>query len=92
MQGTYEWLRGHPDRAQKWWRKSLDLAIKLGARYEGALTCLEIGRRLGDRAELELAEAEFSEMGAAFDLAEVRRLLDDGGLGKLRGPDTTEHP
>ena len=47
--GTYEWLRGRPRRAEKWWRRSLDHAAKLGTRYEGALTELEMGRRLGDR-------------------------------------------
>ena len=45
LQGTYEWLRGHPEEAQKLWQKSLEHAEKLGARYEGALTRLEIGRR-----------------------------------------------
>ena len=40
MQGTYEWLRGRPRKAEKWWRRSLDHAEKLGARYEGALTSL----------------------------------------------------
>jgi tetratricopeptide (TPR) repeat protein len=75
MQGTYEWLCGHPDKAEKWWRKSLDLAEKLGARLEGAQTYLEIGRRAGDRAALQRAEAEFAQMGAAFELAEARRLL-----------------
>ncbi len=75
MQGTYEWLRGRERKARTWWQKSLDLAPELGSRYEEALTRLEIGRRLGDRAELERAEAMFAEMGAALDLAEARRLL-----------------
>jgi ATP/maltotriose-dependent transcriptional regulator MalT len=75
LRGTHEWLRGPRGRAEHWWQKSLDLADKLGARYEGALTHLEIGRRLGNRDELERAEAEFAEMGAGFDLAEARRLL-----------------
>jgi hypothetical protein len=76
MMGTYEWLAGRPRKAEKCWRKSLTLADQLGARYKEALTRLEIGRRLGDTAELEQAEAMFAEMGAAFDLAETRRLLD----------------
>jgi len=46
-----------------------------GPGMAGALTQLEIGRRLRDRTELERAEAEFEEMGAAFDLGEARRLL-----------------
>jgi tetratricopeptide (TPR) repeat protein len=75
MRGTYEWLRGRPGKAEKWWQKSLEHAEKLGARYEGALTHLEIGRRLGDRGYLEQAEAAFADMGAAFDLAEAQQLL-----------------
>jgi class 3 adenylate cyclase len=75
-QGTYEWLRGRPKKAEKSWQNSLERAVQLGARYEEALTRLEMGRRVGDRGELERAEAAFVEMGAAFDLAEARRLLD----------------
>ena len=89
MRGTYEWLSGHPHKGEKWWRKSLDLAEKLGARYEGALTHLEIGRRLGNPAEMELAEAEFAQMGAACDIAEAQRLLsshrDQGALSPVSG-------
>ena len=43
LRGTCEWLRGRPRNAEKWWRRSLDHAEKLGTRYEGALT------ELGDR-------------------------------------------
>ncbi len=75
MQGTYEWLRGRPRKAEKCWRKSLDHAEQLGCRYEGALTALEIGRRLGDREQLEHAEAEFADMGAQFFLGQARELL-----------------
>jgi tetratricopeptide (TPR) repeat protein len=78
MQGTYHWLCGRSDKADEWWRKSLALADKLGARWEGALTHLEIGRRQDDRGALETAEAEFEAMGAAYYLGEARRLLADG--------------
>ena len=71
MQGTYEWLRGRPRKAEKWWRRSLDHAEKLGARYEGALTELEIGRRLGDPAALERAALAFEAMGAEHCLAQA---------------------
>jgi hypothetical protein len=76
--GTYEWLCGHERKARKAWERSLAVADRLGARYQEAQTRLEIGRRLGDRAELELAEALFADMGAALDLAETRRLLGKG--------------
>ena len=75
LQGIYEWLRGDPRKAEEWWRKSLEHAAKLGARYEGALTMLEIGRHQGDREQLKYAESEFEAMGARFFLAEARRLL-----------------
>jgi hypothetical protein len=79
-QGTYEWLRGRPRNAEKWWQKSLDHAEKLGARYEGALTDLEMGRRLGDRDALERAAAAFAAMGAEHELAQAVALQQ--GLGE----------
>lgn len=75
MQGTYEWLRGKPGVAQRWWQRSLELAERLGARYELGLTCLEIGKRAMDRSHLERAEAILGEIGAGFDLAQARELL-----------------
>ncbi len=78
LQGTYEWLLGRPRKAEKCWHKSLAVAEELGARYQEAQTRLEIGRRLGDRVELERAEALFAEMGAALDLADARGLLGKG--------------
>jgi class 3 adenylate cyclase/tetratricopeptide (TPR) repeat protein len=44
-QGTLEWLRGRHRRALERWQKSLDHAERLGARYERALTLLEIAQR-----------------------------------------------
>ncbi len=76
-QGTYEWLRGRPHKAEKWWRRSLDHAEKLGARYEGAVTELEMGRRLGDPGALERAAAAFEDMGAEHCLAQTRALQRD---------------
>jgi class 3 adenylate cyclase/tetratricopeptide (TPR) repeat protein len=75
LRGTYEWLRGHAGKADKWWRQSLDHADKLGARYEGALTILEIGRRTGDPEQLRRAVSEFEAMGSRYFVAEAQRLL-----------------
>ena len=77
LQGTYEWLRGRPRKAEKWWRRSLDHAERLGTRYEGALTQLEIGRLLGDPVALEKAAAAFEAMGAEHRLTQTRTLQRD---------------
>jgi hypothetical protein len=47
----------------------------MGARYDLGMTHLELGRRLSDDEHLKQAEAIFAEIGAEFDLAETRRLL-----------------
>ena len=77
LQGTFEWLRGRPRKAEKWWRRSLDHAEKLGARHEGALTQLEIGRLLGDPVALEKAAVAFEAMGAEHRLTQTRTLQRD---------------
>jgi len=74
LQGTCEWLRGRPRKAEKWWRRSLEHAEKLGARYEGALTELEIGQRLGDPVALEKAALAFEAMGAEYQLTKTLAL------------------
>jgi hypothetical protein len=73
--GTYEWLNGKPSAARKWWLKSLRHAKEMGARYDLGMTHLEMGKRLNDREHLKQAEAIFAEIGADFDLAEARRLM-----------------
>ena len=75
LQGTYQWLRGKPAAARKWWGRSIDLAEELGQRYDLGMTHLERGRRLGDRAHLERAEAIFADIGAEWDLAQAREAL-----------------
>jgi hypothetical protein len=45
------------------------------ARYELGLTHLEMGKCLGDPSHLKQAEAIFVKMGAKFDLAQARKLL-----------------
>ncbi len=64
MQGTYEWMRGKPGAAQKWWQRSLTAAEELGMRYEMGMVNLEKGKRLGERESLENAEAIFVNIGA----------------------------
>jgi tetratricopeptide (TPR) repeat protein len=78
LQGSYEWLRGSTNEAHKWWQRSLFLSEKMGQRYDLGMVHLELGRWLGDRAHLEKAEAIFSEIEAAWDLARARE-----ALGKL---------
>jgi tetratricopeptide (TPR) repeat protein len=75
LQGRYEWLRGRPAAARRWWERGLALAEELGQRYDEGLTHLEMGRRLGERAHLERAEAILSELGAQWDLAQAREGL-----------------
>ncbi len=62
--GRYEWLRGRPDAARKWWEKSLARAEALDHRLDWAVTALEMGQRLDmpslraqGRARLEAAGA-----------------------------------
>jgi hypothetical protein len=43
------------------------------------MTHLEMGRRLNDSGHLKKAEAIFADIGADFDLAEARRLLEASG-------------
>jgi len=74
-QGTYEWLRGEPSAAQKWWQKSLAEAERIGLKYDIGMIHLEMGKRLGDRVYLEKAEVIFAEIGPELDLSKARELL-----------------
>jgi len=76
LQGTYEWLRGKPAAAPKWWQRSLLLAEEMGQRYGIGMTHLEMGRRLGERAHSERAEAILAETGAEWDLAQAREAIE----------------
>jgi class 3 adenylate cyclase/tetratricopeptide (TPR) repeat protein len=75
-QGTYEWVRGKPAAARRWWERSLSIAHRLGAQYDVGMTSLEMGRRTADPALLKRAEAVFLEIGAELDLATTRRLQE----------------
>jgi len=90
LKGTYEWLRHKPDSATKSRQESLQLAEDMGMRYELAMTRLEMGQRLKERAHLEKAEALFAEIGAEWDLGQTRKLLKlyaalDSGVERRNG-------
>jgi tetratricopeptide (TPR) repeat protein len=74
--GTYEWLATRISAAQKWWMRSLSAADKMSMRHQSGLTYLEMGRRLKEHDHLRQAEAIFAEIGAEWELAETRRLLE----------------
>lgn len=76
LQGKYEWLMGKPSFGQEWWQKSLNAAEEMGMRYDLGMTHLEMGRRIKDRAHLAQAEKIFFNIGANFDLAQTRKLLE----------------
>lgn len=78
LRGTYEWLRGKPAAARNWWQRSLALAQEIGQPYDLRVTHPDMGRRLGERAHLERAEAILAEIGAEWDLARAREAL--GGV------------
>jgi len=75
LKGTYEWLSGRSVTAKKWWQHSLSLGEELGMRPDLAITYLEMGSRLKDRAHLERAAAIFAEIGGEWDLAQAQKLL-----------------
>jgi hypothetical protein len=72
LRGRYEWLRGRPAVAEKWWRQSLELAERIGVCYDLGRTLLEMGRRMGNHSHLERAKALFAELGSEWDLARAR--------------------
>jgi tetratricopeptide (TPR) repeat protein len=76
LQGVYDWLTGREASAQAHWQRSLKTAEEMGMRYEVGMTHLEMGRRLKDLEHLLQAEAIFTEIGAEWDLAETRQLLE----------------
>ncbi|HMK92616.1 MAG TPA: hypothetical protein VK576_06420, partial [Thermoleophilia bacterium] len=82
LRGVYESLRDRPKAAQACWRKSLAAAERQGARYEAALTRLEMGRCIDDHVALEQARADFAAIGAEQDLVMTRRLLEPGPVAE----------
>jgi tetratricopeptide (TPR) repeat protein len=84
LRGMLHWRTGKPGAARRSWEESLAAAEQVEARYELALTSLEIGRSLGRRLDVERAAAIFEEVGATPALAEARRLLESGRLESSR--------
>jgi tetratricopeptide (TPR) repeat protein len=83
LAGRLAWLRGRPERALRWWTRSLAEGERLGTRPEVARTYLEAGRRLtaegrgrtlhGDDADtcLEKARALFVALGLDREVEQV---------------------
>ena len=87
MLGEYYWLTRQPQKALKWWRKSIRAGRRLDARLELARTYFEVGRRLSNREHpsatldgleaptyIKLAGELFEDMGLAWDLDRLSRL------------------
>ena len=74
LQGVYEWLLGRNSSAEMYWNRSLAMAKEMDMRYDLAMTHLEIGRRLNSLEHLKQAETVFADLGAEWDLDQVRRL------------------
>ncbi len=88
--GIYHWLLGKPRKALRWWKKSIDIGEKLGARLELSRTYFEVGKRVGPvgarqvkkiiglTAEecLDKAEAMFREMDLQWDLEQLAKVRE----------------
>ncbi len=85
--GEYYWLIGNQTKALTWWKKSIRIGEKLGARPDLSRTYFEGGKRLlepssnhkelnGMKAEeyLEKASAMFEEMDLQWDLDQLDRI------------------
>ena len=73
LEGRYHFVRGERKRAEKWWRRSLDVGEELGARYELALTSLEIGQRTADPERTSRAYELLRELGVPVPVAAAPR-------------------
>ena len=78
-QGTLEWLRGRHGRALKRWQKSLDHAARLGARYERALTLLEIAQRSNGAGARDSAAEAFTSL--AVPMPSISHFMDERESG-----------
>jgi class 3 adenylate cyclase/tetratricopeptide (TPR) repeat protein len=75
LNGTYSWLQGKPDDAQKSWQYSLKVAEELEQYYEQGVVHLEMGWRLRERSHLERAETILSKIGVLWHLDHLREAL-----------------
>jgi len=81
LEGMYKWLSGNRRGAIRTWEAGIELARRLGMRYEEALTHLELLRRLEPGAAsrpVHLAQAGslLRQLPAAYELAELKHWSD----------------
>jgi class 3 adenylate cyclase/tetratricopeptide (TPR) repeat protein len=67
FRARFEWLRGRPRAAHRFWRKGLAEASRLGAVYETGMIELEMGDRLRDARLVREAETILDKAGAILD-------------------------
>ncbi len=88
LMGTYYWLVGKQRKALKWWNKSIEESLGLGARIELYRTYMEIGKRLLEpqskfhelnriRATgyFKKARVFFKEMSLTWDMEELDKIV-----------------
>jgi class 3 adenylate cyclase/tetratricopeptide (TPR) repeat protein len=87
LMGVYYWLNEKPSSALKWWRRSIRVGERLGARIQLSRTYFEVGQRLREpgspysslddvAAQTYLGKAGdlFREMNLEWDLERLNRI------------------
>jgi class 3 adenylate cyclase/tetratricopeptide (TPR) repeat protein len=64
VRGTLDWVTGRRAQAMSWWRRSIETGERLGARYEVALTRMQMGTMGGDAGGVAQAEQLLRTMRA----------------------------
>jgi len=85
LTGLYDWLSGRRTSAEKLWQQSIALAQQTGARYDLGMTYSEIGRRMNDLQQLKQAERIFFDLGANWDVEQVRRAINGARVAPSTG-------
>ena len=67
MMGTAEWIIGRSAKAEKWWQRSLSVAMKYGTKYHAGLTCVERSRRTGSADDMARGMSLLAETGIEAD-------------------------